>query len=88
MVKDGKLYLPRALLLEARKRAYAKHIVHKYSKHTKGQDKRVVDEAKIRNLASKSALSYIACYAKNGTDYVYLQRGYRNYGIPQVNVAL
>lgn len=38
----------------------------------------------FRNIANKSALSYIACYARSGFDYVYLQRGYRNYGIPQV----
>lgn len=37
-----------------------------------------------RNVANKSALSYIACYAKAGANYVYLQRGYRNYGVPQV----
>lgn len=36
-----------------------------------------------RNLASKSALSYIACYARAGAGHVYLQRGYRNYGVPQ-----
>lgn len=37
-----------------------------------------------RNVANKSALSYIACYAKAGASFVYLQRGYRNYGHPQV----
>lgn len=37
-----------------------------------------------RNVANKSTLAYIACYAKSGEQHVYLQRGYRNYGIPQV----
>jgi hypothetical protein len=39
-----------------------------------------------RNVANKSTLAYIACYAKSGQQYVYLQRGYRNYGIPQVHL--
>jgi hypothetical protein len=38
----------------------------------------------LRSLACKSALSYIACYAKAGASHVLLQRGYRNYGVPQV----
>lgn len=43
---------------------------------------------KLRNLANKSALSYIACYAKAGVNHVYLQRGYRNYGKPQVQLTI
>jgi len=38
----------------------------------------------FRNIANKSSLSYISCYAKAGVPHIYLQRGYRNYGIPQV----
>lgn len=40
----------------------------------------------FRSIANKSTLSYIACYAKAGANHVYLQRGYRNYGFPQVSL--
>ena len=39
-----------------------------------------------RNLAQKTSLSLISCYVSKVTDYVYLQRGYRNYGRPQVSI--
>lgn len=45
----------------------------------------MVQPSLFRNLACKNALSYIACYAKANSQYVFLQRGYRNYGIPQVH---
>lgn len=48
----------------------------------------MVLRALSRNLACKNSLSYIACYAKAGANYVYLQRGYRNYGQPQVPLPL
>lgn len=38
----------------------------------------------IRNMAQKTSLSFISCYASKITDYVYMQRGFRNYGKPQV----
>ena len=38
----------------------------------------------FRNLAQKTSLSFISCYASRIADYVYLQRGFRNYGRPQV----
>jgi hypothetical protein len=37
-----------------------------------------------RNLAQKTSLSYISLYASKVQEYVYLQRGFRNYGRPQV----
>ena len=35
-------------------------------------------------MAQKTSLSFISCYASKITDYVYMQRGFRNYGKPQV----
>ena len=42
----------------------------------------------FRNAAQKTSLSFISCYASKVTDYVYLQRGFRNYGKPQVPYSL
>ncbi len=36
-------------------------------------------------MAQKTGIDYIACYASPKIfEYVYMQRGYRNYGQPQV----
>lgn len=40
---------------------------------------------KHRSLANKTSLSFISCYASKINTHVYLQRGFRQYGIPQVN---
>lgn len=42
----------------------------------------------LRSLANKTSLSYISCYASKINTHVYLQRGFRQYGIPQVNAIL
>lgn len=39
-------------------------------------------------MAQKTSLSFISCYASRVPDYVYLQRGFRNYGSPQVKISL
>ena len=39
----------------------------------------------VRIIANKSGLSMISCYASNQEKYVYLQRGYQNYGRPNVH---
>ena len=39
-----------------------------------------------RAIANRSSTSMICCYVSGEHDYVLLQRGYRNYGKPQVIV--
>lgn len=84
LVGPGQLHLPPQLLPKARGRQHAQHPLQEHPQHSDRQNQGVVSTNRRRNIANKSSLSYIACYARAGTNYVYLQRGYRNYGIPQV----
>lgn len=49
-----------------------------------------VQQANVKtwSLANKNPLNFIGCYACLGYKHVYLQRGFRNYGIPQVPALL
>jgi hypothetical protein len=39
-----------------------------------------------RILTNKSSTTMLCCYASSAHPYVYLQRGYRNYGTPNVHI--
>lgn len=41
-----------------------------------------------RILTNRSSTSMLCCYASAAHPYVYLQRGYRNYGTPNVHLSL
>jgi len=85
VVSPRQLHLSLKLLLEAKKYQHAQYPNEQHSQCPKRKNQRMVQPSLFRNLACKNSLSYIACYAKANSQYVFLQRGYRNYGIPQVH---
>lgn len=46
----------------------------------------MVISVSCRVIANKSATTMLCCYAMGSQPFVYLQRGYRNYGQPNVKL--